>query len=92
MSFLHTCSWSISSHGGLLHPTLTHVFPSFLLLSTSLHSPHLIFKPHLSPSITQSQALAFYRAVKSGSKIHVASLGVQEDLLIWGQPDLESQY
>jgi hypothetical protein len=61
------------------------------LFSFCLHPPHLILKSHLFPTTAQSQALALYWPVKLGSKVHIASLGIHEDLLV-RTTTFENQY
>lgn len=78
---LATCSWSISSHGSLLHHC------PFLFFSLYLQASHLTLKSYLSPPTAQSQALVFYWPAKLGNKVYIVPLGVRG-----GQPDLESQY
>lgn len=69
------------AHGPTPLTAASSTSESFLV---SPKTPHLILKFHLSLSTTPPQALALYWPVKSGSKVYVASFGVQEDLHLVG--------
>jgi hypothetical protein len=60
----------------------------------SLQTPYWIFTSLLSLPSAQSKALAFYQPINFNleSRVCIASLSILEDLLFWGQPDIEGLY